>query len=90
MINERAGSIVIGGEVEIGAVVVSHKNVVIETGAAAAAERFVPIDAQETSAAKLKALVEALNAVQVPTEDIIDIIKGLDRDGKLHGRLIIE
>ena len=31
VINERAGSIVIGGDVEIGPVVVTHKNIVIET-----------------------------------------------------------
>ena len=30
VINERAGSIVIGGDVEIGAVVITHKNMVIE------------------------------------------------------------
>ena len=89
VINERAGSIVIGGDVEIGPAVVTHKNVVIETGMAGT-DRFVPVDPGETESAKLKALVEALNAVHVPTEDIIDIIKGLDRNGKLHARLIIE
>lgn len=95
VINERAGSIVIGEEVEIGAAVVSHKNVVIETGGAAAAGnssggRFVPVDSSTTPSAKLKTLVESLNAVHVPTEDVIEIIKGLERDGKLRGQLIIE
>jgi flagellar P-ring protein precursor FlgI len=90
VINERAGSIVISGDVEIGAVVVTHKNVVVETGAQAAAGRFVPLDPEKTETPKLKALVEALNAVNVPTEDIIDIIKGIDRNGKLHATLIIE
>jgi len=91
VINERAGSIVFSADVEIGAVAVTHKNMVIETGAAAtAANRFVPIDPAQTETPKLKALVEALNAVHAPTEDVIDIIKGLDRNGKLHARLIIE
>ncbi len=90
VINERAGSIVIGGDVEIGAVVVTHKNVVVETGGTIAGEPFVPVDPEETDTPKLKALVEALNAVHVPTEDIIDIIKGLERNGKLHGKLIID
>jgi len=89
VINERAGSIVISGDVEIGAVVVSHKNIVIETGAAVAAQ-FKPMDVGETPTPRLKALVEALNAVHVPTDDIVDIIKGLERNGKLHGQLIIE
>jgi flagellar basal body P-ring protein FlgI len=38
----------------------------------------------------LKALVESLNAVHVPPEDIIDIIKCLDRNGKLHAQLVIQ
>ncbi|HEX4142689.1 MAG TPA: flagellar basal body P-ring protein FlgI [Pirellulales bacterium] len=90
VINSRAGSVVIGGDVEIGSVVVTHKNVVIETGDNLALNRFVPLDPEKTSTAKLKSLVESLNAVKVPTEDIIDIIKGLERNGKLHGLLIIE
>jgi flagellar P-ring protein FlgI len=91
VINERSGSIVISGNVEIGAVVVTHKNMVIETGnAPAAGGRFVPFDPKDTSKAKLKGLIEALNAVHAPTDDIIDIIKGLDRNGKLHAQLVIE
>jgi hypothetical protein len=69
---------------------VTHKGIVVETGDNTNASRFVPLDVEKTSTAKLKALVESLNAVKVPTEDIIDIIKGLERDGKLHGSLIIE
>ena len=90
VINEKTGSVVIGGDVEIGSVVVTHKNIVVETGDNTTASRFVPLDVEKTSTAKLKSLVESLNAVKVPTEDIIDIIKGLERNGKLHGSLIIE
>ncbi len=90
VINERAGSIVIGGDVEIGPVVVTHKNIVVETGETAPLGQFVAVDPTQVETPKLKALVEALNAVHVPTEDIIDIIKGLDRNGKLHAKLIIE
>lgn len=90
VINEKTGSIVIGGGVEIGAVVVTHKNMVIETGDVTTGSRFIPLDPGQQETAKLKALVEALNAVRVPTEDIIDIIKALDRNGKLHAELIVE
>ena len=90
VINQRAGSIVIGADVEIGAVVVSHKNIVIETGDQLPNERFVPLDVAGNQTAKLRSLVAALQAVKVPNADIIEIIKGLDRNGKLHGRLIIE
>jgi len=90
VINERSGSIVISGDVEIGAVVVTHRNIVVETGNVVAGSQFVGIDPAETSAPKLKSLIEALNSVHVPNDDIIDIIKGLDRNGKLHAKLIIE
>ena len=91
VINERAGSVVIGGDVEIGSVVVTHKNVVDRDGRQHGVQPVRAAGCREkTSTAKLKSLVESLNAVKVPTEDIIDIIKGLERNGKLHGSLIIE
>ncbi|MEX0613863.1 MAG: flagellar basal body P-ring protein FlgI [Pirellulales bacterium] len=87
VINPRAGTIVISGEVEIGDVVVSHKNVVVETTAAPA---FASIDVDQTNTPKLEQLVTQLNSLKVPTSDVIDIIRGIERNGKLHGRLIIE
>ena len=90
VINERAGSVVIDGDIEIGAAVVTHKNIVIEAGADLSVKRFVPIDSKQAPTAKLKALVESLNAVKVENKDIIEIIKGLERSGKLHGTLLIE
>ena len=91
VIYERAGSIVISGDAEIGPVAVTHKSgILIETGGAVGAETFVAIDPQETNTAKLKSLVTALNAIRVPPADIIDIIKALHRNGSLHAELIIE
>jgi flagellar P-ring protein precursor FlgI len=90
VINERAGSIVIDGNVEIGDVMVSHKNIVIEAGEIPAAEfRMIP-DLGKANPAKLKSLVDALSALKVPHDDVVDIIKGIERNGKLHARLIIE
>jgi hypothetical protein len=55
------------------------------------ANEFVPLDpGSKKDTTKLQALVEALNAVKVPTPDIIEIIKGLERNGQLYGRLIVE
>ena len=76
-------------DVQIGDVVVSHKNIVVD-----ATEQILPfraLDHQEGGdSAKLTALVDALNALKVPNSDAIDIIKNIERSGKLHGRLIIE
>ena len=86
VVNERTGSIIISGDVEIGPVVVTHGNMVIQAGGA----QFVPVDSSQTQTTKLKALVDALNALNTPPQDIIQIIKGLEKNGKLRGRLIIE
>lgn len=87
VINQRTGAIVISGDVTIGDVIVSHKNVIVE---AAQPPAFTSIDADESDTAKLAALVDALNSIKVPNADVIEIIKGIDRNGKLHGRLVIE
>jgi flagellar P-ring protein precursor FlgI len=87
VINERTGSIVISGDVTIGDVVVSHKNVVVEAGQSPS---FESIDTDQSDSAKLDALVNALNSIKVPNEDRIAIIKTIARSGKLHGRLIVE
>ena len=48
------------------------------------------LDPSATSPTKLKSLVDALNALQVPTADVIDIIKALERNGAVYGRVIVE
>lgn len=94
VINERAKTIVISGDVEIGAVAVTHKDMMIETGGAPPAAggegTFVGVDPVDKSSPKLRSLVEALNAIHANKEDMIEIIKDLDRTGKLHAPLIIE
>lgn len=86
VVNSRAGTIVISGDVEIGDVIVSHKSVVVEANQMT----FSSIDVDKSSDAKLTTLVEQLNALKVPPTDMIEIIKGIERNGKLHGRLIID
>ncbi len=90
VINERTGSIVIDGDVEIGPVVVTHKNVVVEATGITPADRFFAVNPGQRETTKLQSLIEALGAVQVPNEDMISIIKNIERSGRLHARLIIE
>lgn len=89
VINERSGTILIGGDVEIGPVVVTHKNMVIQAGGGALAQ-FVAVDSQQPQNPTLKSLVDALNALNTPPQDIITIIKGLERNGKLRAQLILQ
>ena len=90
VINERAGTIVIGADVQIGAVVLSHKNLIIEPPAGTSAAKFVELDTTNTPVARLQDLVDALNAVRLPTKDIIQIIKTLEASGKLHGQVVVQ
>ncbi|TWT73533.1 Flagellar P-ring protein precursor [Posidoniimonas polymericola] len=94
VVNPRAKSIVISGDVGIGDVVVTHRNLTIEANPAAIA-KFEKIDPDAYSqggsgSAKLQSLVDAMQDLRVPAGDIIEIIKGIERNGKLHGKLIIE
>jgi flagellar P-ring protein precursor FlgI len=90
IINERAGSIVVSGDVEIGPIAVAHKGIVVTTEIGLGESKaFVGIDPADAGAAKLQALIDSLNAINATTEDIIEIIKGIDRNGSLHGKLII-
>jgi flagellar P-ring protein FlgI len=87
VINSRNGSIAIDAALEIGDVVVTHKNITIE---AVVPEAFSGIDLDKSSQPRLQQMVDQLNALRVPTEDVIDIIRCIERAGKLHGKLIVE
>ncbi len=91
IINERKKAVIVGADVEIGPVAVMHKNRLIQTGGAEGIGEFVSLDmVGDGSKTKLAALVDALNALKVPAEDVIDIIKMLQHKQALFGELIIE
>jgi flagellar P-ring protein precursor FlgI len=93
IVNKRLQAVIVGADVEIAPVAVMHKNRVIQTGAAPPENQFVPLDITETEGnrnTKLKALVDALNALQIPTDDVIDIIIMLKQKRALSGQLIVQ
>nr|WP_315860376.1 flagellar basal body P-ring protein FlgI [Novipirellula aureliae] len=89
VINEREGIVVIGKDVEVAPVLVTHRNLRIEAGGVAG---FVGVHdkVNEHDNAKLKNLADALNALDVPTSDLIAIIKTLKRKGDLFGEVVFE
>lgn len=89
VINEREGVVVIGEDVEIAPALITHQNLRIE---AKGEPGLVPIDqmGRPGSNAKLKALADALNALDVPAADLIAIIKALKRKGDLYGEVIFQ
>jgi len=88
VINERDGIVVIGKDVEIAPVLITHRNLRIEAGGPG----LVPVAEKDdvTGNAKLKSLADALNALDVPAEDLIAIIKSLKAKGDLFGEVVFQ
>ncbi len=98
-INERTGAIVIDPGVEIAPVAISHKNVSVQAGGQQPGQqpqdqtpnKWVKVDLQDRLGGepnvKLQALVDALNAMKVPPQDMIDIIRTIDSKGDLYGKI---
>lgn len=90
VVDERSGTVVIDPEVEIDATVFSVPGINVQIGAN---DNFAPFDPQgrinpnEYRTAKLQALVDALNAIKVPSSQVISIIRTLDEGGKIHGHV---
>lgn len=98
-INEKTGTIIMTGDVEISPVVISHKGLTITTTNPPPApsprtpvlseKRMVPLDTTREGGAKLQELVDAMDLIRVPAEDRITIVKELYKTGKLHAKLLI-
>lgn len=99
-INERTGTIIMGGDVEISPAIISHRGLTITTvrpepiptpgRPLLSTSEFLAIDPSRQGGAKLRDLLNSLDQLRVPAEDRIAIVKELHRIGKLHAKLIIE
>jgi len=98
-INEKTGSLIFTGDVEIAPVVIIHKGLTITVIPQAPGrpapqvpmtQEAIPLDTSNTGGAKLQDLVNTLDQLKVPAEDRIEIVKQLHKTGKLHAKLITE
>lgn len=90
VIYERDGIVVIGENVEIAPRLITYRNLRIEAGGKDF-DSLVPIGQQPPEGnASLKALADALNAIDVSTDDLIAIIKTLKKKGDLYGEVVFE
>jgi flagellar P-ring protein precursor FlgI len=99
-INERTGTLIVTGDVEISPVVISHKGLTITTvdptpvptprTPVVTNRDLVTLDPANQGGAKLQDLVTSLEQLKVPAEDRITIVKELYKTGKLHAKLIVE
>jgi flagellar P-ring protein precursor FlgI len=100
LINERTGTVILTGDVEISPVVISHKGLTISTilptptptprTPVIQTKDVIALDTTNEGGAKLQDLINALDQLKVPIGDRIDIIKELHKTGKLHAKLMIE
>ena len=99
-VNERTGTLIVTGDVEISPVVISHKGLTITTmdpeplptprNPVLRTKNVVPLDTTRRGGAKLQDLVNALEQLKVPAEDRITIVKELYKTGMLHAKLVVE
>lgn len=100
VVNERTGTIVVSGDVQISPVIISHKGLTI-TAITPAPEPtaydprveqrpFVAVDPEKQGGARLTDLLSAFNQLKVDAPDRIAILKEIHRSGKLHAQLILE
>jgi flagellar P-ring protein precursor FlgI len=99
-INERTGTMIITGDVEISPVVITHRGLSISTvlpepvpsvrNPVVINKDIVAVDTTSQGGARLQDLVAALDRIKVPPEDRITIVKELYKTGKLHAKLIVE
>src|SRR4051812_1719181 len=99
LINDRNGTLIVTGDVEISPVLISHKGLTISTiepkpqprpnAPVITTKEVVALDTTQQGGAKLQDLAMAFDQLKVPAEDRIAIVKELYRTGKLHAKLIV-
>lgn len=102
IINERTGSIIVTGNVEISPVAVAHKDLVVTTTlpepVPTAEEPLVHREnwiglhtgGRASERARLEDLLQVFKRLDLPIADQIHILNQMHRAGRLHARLIIE
>lgn len=80
IVNERTGTVVMGGDVKISDVVVSHNGLSIEVGTGKNAKKESVVPVQGTT---IGDLVKSLNQMGVKPEDLVSILQSLHASGAL-------
>ena len=98
VVNERTGTIVMSGDVEISPTIISHEGLTItmlqpqpapeEAEPTLVSEEFISLDPTGRGGAQLSDLLAAFNQLKVPAQDRIDIIRQMKDAGQLHAQLI--
>ena len=96
VVNERTGTVVVGGDVRITPVAISHGDLSIQiqppapvAGPAPAAQQNSVVVLGQNEGSNVRNLADALNALNVTPKDIIAIFQALKKAGALQAELMI-
>lgn len=102
VVNTATGAIVVTGDVRIGAVAITHRDLRITTttppiiptpaNPLVQTDRWTGLgtDLREGDRARLEDLLEALRQLDVPVEDQIQILFMLQKSGQLQARIVVD
>jgi len=102
VVNSRSGAIIVTRDVRIGPVAITHRDLTITTTVPTPiptpadpmieTTRWAGLetDARPTEEARLSDLLRALDRLDVPSADQIEILQTLHKSGRLHARLVID
>jgi flagellar P-ring protein precursor FlgI len=100
--NQRTGSIIVTGDVEISPVAITHKDLTITTTIPApqpsvvnpivTRDRWAPMasSAKPSEMAKLADLIRAFKQLDIPVQEQINILQMLHKTGKLNAKLVVD
>ncbi|MFH1021842.1 MAG: flagellar basal body P-ring protein FlgI [Planctomycetota bacterium] len=103
IINEKTGTVIIGENVRVSPVAISHGNLSLVVGGGAqsseagpaptaqegSGQRLVSLYTKDNEGATLQDVVNALNTIKVSARDLISILQALQREGALQAKLDI-
>ena len=100
VINQRTGTIVMSGDVEVSPTLISHDGLTVSMIEPAPLPELVEprvvennviaIDPADRGGPRLAELLEAFNQLKVPAEDRIQIIRQMHDAGQLHAELVLQ
>lgn len=84
IINERTGTVVMGGEVKVSDIVITHNGLSISVGTGKQAKQEAVMPVQGTT---INDLVKSLNQMGVKPEDLISILQSIHASGALRAEI---
>jgi flagellar P-ring protein FlgI len=87
VINERTGTVIMGGDVQVSAVTIAHGDLTISVGGSGGGGKKKGAAIVNVGGANVSKLIEGLNAMGMKPADLIGVMQALQSSGALKGEL---